>query len=285
MPIFDQGYSRWEGEISPHPLRWWPILRRGFLPEIRRRFTLFVLVFSWAAILVRGAILYGDLRSGGLFTSSGLMEGGVPYFFRALSEQGMAVILVVLLSGSLLIARDKRYNALQLYFSRPLTPNDYILGKLGIVVSFIFAVTWLPVMFLWLFAVGASPQEGYFAAVWSVPLRATLYCAVWSGTAGLLVLAVSAAATRGVIIAASWLLLYGALVVDGVTRVLTMLTGWDFWPMLNLSRNIEHLGSWIFGAKPILDYHPVFSLLLVVGAGIVSYLYLRMRIRPVETVL
>ncbi len=285
MPIYDQGYSRWKGEIPPRPLRWWPILRRGFMPEIRKRFTLFVMIFAWAAILVRGAVLYGDLRSGGLFTSSGFIEGGVPYFLSALNGQGMSVILVVLLTGSLLIARDKRYNALQLYFSRPITPNDYILGKLGIVVGFIFAVTWLPVLLLWIFAVGASPQEGYFAAVWSVPLRATLYCIVWATVAGLMVLAVSASATRGVIIAASWLFLYGALVVDGVTRVLTMLTGWGFWPMLNINRNIEHLGTWIFGAKPALDYHPVISLIWLTIVVVGSYIFLRIRIRPVETVL
>lgn len=285
MPIFDQGYSRWEGEIPRRPLRWWPILRRGFLPEIRRRLTLFVIIFAWAAILVRGAVLYGDLRSGGLFTSTGFMEGGVPYFLSALTGQGMSVILVVLLTGSLLIAKDKRYNALQLYFSRPLTPNDYIAGKLGIVSAFVFAVTWLPVILLWLFAVGASPQEGYFAAVWSVPLRATLFCAVWALVAGLMVLAVSASGTRGVIIAASWLFLYGVLVVDGVTRVLSMLTGWDFWPLLNVHRNIENLGSWIFGAKPALDFHPVFSLIWLGVVALGSYLFLRMRIRPVETVL
>ena len=285
MPIYDQGYSRWEGSIRQRPLRWWPILRRGFLPELKRRQTLFVLIFAWSAILVRGAILYGDLRSGGLFTSSGLMEGGVAYFLGALSGQGMAVILVVLLTGSLLIARDKRYNALQLYFSRPLTANDYILGKLGIVAGFIFAVTWLPVMLLWLFAVGASPQEGYFAAVWSVPLRATLFCSIWAAVAGLMVLAVSASATRGVIIAASWLFVYGALVVDGVTRVLTMLTGWGFWPMLNVSRNIEHLGSWIFSANPVLDFHPAISLVWLIIVAVGSYIFLRMRIRPVETAL
>ena len=52
----------------------WPILRRGFMSEIRRRFTLFVLVFAWAAILVRGAVLYGDLTHELAFTRNSLSQ-------------------------------------------------------------------------------------------------------------------------------------------------------------------------------------------------------------------
>ena len=29
MPIYDQGYQRWTGEIPANPVRWWPITRRA----------------------------------------------------------------------------------------------------------------------------------------------------------------------------------------------------------------------------------------------------------------
>ena len=46
-------------------------------------------------------------------------------------------LLLILLVGPNLISADLRFNALPLYFSRPLRRIDYFLGKLGVIVTFI----------------------------------------------------------------------------------------------------------------------------------------------------
>jgi ABC-type transport system involved in multi-copper enzyme maturation permease subunit len=285
MPIYDQGYVRWDGEIPPRPVRWWPILRRGFLAELRRRRTLFFLLVSWAIILVKGVILYTDLRAGSLLSGAQLVDSGRPFFYGALKGQWIFVTLFILLAGTDLIAQDRRYHALQIYFSKPLTPNDYILGKLGIVSGFVFLVSWLPVLLLWLFAVLVNTRDGYFAAVWSVPLAATAHCLVWALVAGLMILALSAVAQRTAIIAVSWLLLYGLLVVGGIAQLLQALTGWAFWGLIDVHSNIQQVGAWFFGVEGPHDFHPFFSLLLLVGVVAASYSTLRRRIQPVEVVL
>ena len=43
-----------------------------------------------------------------------------------------------------LISQDLRYNALPLYFSRPLRRSDYFLGKLGVIVALLAAVIIVP---------------------------------------------------------------------------------------------------------------------------------------------
>jgi ABC-2 type transport system permease protein len=53
-------------------------------------------------------------------------------------------MLVVLLVGPGLVSRDLRFNALPLYFSRPLRRVDYFLGKLGVVVAFLGMVLVVP---------------------------------------------------------------------------------------------------------------------------------------------
>jgi len=285
MPVYDQGYTRWKGELRQRPLRWWPILRRNFLAELRKRRTLFLLVLAWSVILVRGVVLYGDLRSGGLLQSSGLLSTGMPYFYKAATGQGAFVLLFVLLSGTELISKDRRFNALQIYFSRPLTPNDYILGKLGIVSAFVFLVSWLPVLVLWLFSVAVSTQEGYFATVWTAPLSLTAYCVVWALVAGLLILVLSSVARRSAIIAVSWVLLYGVLVIHGVTSLVSSLTHWPYWDLIDIDKNVKHLGAWFFGVQGPAHYSPLWSFALLILVVLGCYVLLRRRIRPVEVAL
>ena len=43
------------------------------------------------------------------------------------------IMLLVVVAGPGLISRDLRFNALPLYFSRPLTRLDYFVGKLGVI--------------------------------------------------------------------------------------------------------------------------------------------------------
>ncbi len=285
MPVYDQGYARWEGQLRRRPLRWWPILRRNFLTELRKRRTIVLLMLAWVVILVRGVILYGDLRSGGLLQSSGLVPGGMGTFYQAVRGQSAFVILFVLLSGTELISRDRRYNALQIYFSRPLTPNDYILGKLGIVSAFVFLVSWLPVLLLWIFAVAVSTREGYFASVWPVPLALTVYCLVWAVTAGILILLLSASARRSAIIAVSWVLLYGLLAIRGVTSLLSTLTHQPWWGLFDLDRNVKQVGAAVFGVKGPLSTAEGWSWLIVAAVVVGGYFLLRRKIRPVEVAL
>src|SRR5262249_32510815 len=55
-----------------------------------------------------------------------------------------ASMIVVVLVGPGLISQDLRFNALPLYFSRPLRRVDYFLGKLGIIAWFLGLVIVFP---------------------------------------------------------------------------------------------------------------------------------------------
>ena len=51
----------------------------------------------------------------------------------------VALALLVLLVGPSLISQDLRFNAIPLYFSRPLRRFDYFVGKLGVIGARVFA--------------------------------------------------------------------------------------------------------------------------------------------------
>ena len=288
MPIYDQGYQRWNGELQRHPVRWWPIVRHGVLSVLKQRKYMSLLILAWLGPFVQGVRLFLGSRVGSVINTQqfgGLFEDGMGFYLDVLEKQGLWVLLFVVLVGSDLIAQDRRHNALQIYFSKPLTPNDYILGKLGIVGSFLMGITWLPVLLLWLFALTLQIRSDYLASVWSVPLVATVYCVLLLLVAGLLVLALSAIARRAIFVGVSWILIFGYGPLQGIIPLVQGLSGNDYFGLLHVSGNLQDVGAWLFGLSGHGDYPPAVSLLALVVVAALSYAVLRRRIRPVEVVL
>lgn len=83
-------------------------------------------------------------------------------------------ILILFLVGSVapsLIAHDVRSRAFLLYFSRPIGKLEYMLGKLAVPSLFIIAVTMMPALALYFFAILMSPTLSVIASTWDIPLR------------------------------------------------------------------------------------------------------------------
>src|SRR5580692_4593076 len=65
------------------------------------------------------------------------------YSYFLLTEMRFSMILILIVGPSL-ISQDIRFNALPLYFSRPLRRIDYFLGKLGVIGYFLGMVLVVP---------------------------------------------------------------------------------------------------------------------------------------------
>ena len=295
MPIYDQGYQRWKGELQRYPVRWWPILRHGVLDIVKKRKYLILLLLSWLGPFARGVQLFlqrpardlasslgGNLSIPGL---GGIFADGMDFYYQVLQQQSFAVLLFVIFVGSDLVARDRRFNALQIYFSKPLSLNDYILGKLGILGSLVFFLAWLPLILLWLFALSLSLRANYLQDVWMLPLATTLYVLLMIVVMGLLMLALSAIGRRAIFIAVSFIIIFGYGPMQGVTEILKGITGNDYWGLIRISGNLGDVGRWWFGLPNMNDYHPALSLALLAGICALAYQQLRRRIRPIEVVL
>lgn len=288
MPIHDQGYRRWDGEIPERPLRWWPIVRQGVLQVLPQRKVLFLVVLAWLGPLYQGALLFGKLRATDVIEQ--LLGGagtnvGPTFYWSAIDHQGFWVLLFVLLVGSSLVSADRQYKALQLYFSKPLTSLDYILGKLGIVGVFLLLTVWLPILLLWVFGLMVEPSLEYFREIWFVPLSLTAYTVLLIAVAGLLILALSSVGQKGVFIAGAWIILFGYGPFQLVIALLRELSDNDFWSLISLERDLDHVGEWLFGATSAADIHPLFSLAFLLAVVAVCFVVLRRKIRPVEVVL
>src|SRR5205807_352747 len=110
------------------------------------------------------------------------------FFFKA---ELAAALFLVMIVGPALISRDLRFNALPLYFSRPLRRIDYFMGKLGTIGFFLFLVTVVPAVIAWIFGVLFSMDLTVIADTFRLLLALIVHGVVVTASAGLLMLALS----------------------------------------------------------------------------------------------
>jgi ABC-2 type transport system permease protein len=225
MPIFDQGYQHWSGELSGHAWRWLTITRHGVRQGMRSRILRYVLFTAWvpALSLVIMLSFWGLLerKSSIAATFAQVMNTILPgvsadphayridiwrlsygYFLKA--ELFFSMILILLVGPSL-ISQDLRFNALPLYFSRPLRRIDYFLGKLGVIVTFLGMVMIAPAIVAYILGLAFSLDITIIRDTFGILVGSVVYGLVISLSAGLLVLALSAISRNSRYVALLWI--------------------------------------------------------------------------------
>jgi len=225
MPIFDQGYQHWSGQLAGHAWRWLAITRHGLRAALAGRWIrLLLFCAALPAILLAFALaMWGllELKSD-LITSIMPMLGFLdpeilagPRAFRVViwticysyflrTETSFAMVLI-LFAGPNLISQDLRYNALPLYFSRPLRRIDYFVGKLGVIVALLGSVIVLPSIAAYLLGMMFSLDITILRDTYRILLSSVAYGLVISLSAGLLILALSSLSRNSRYVAMLWI--------------------------------------------------------------------------------
>ena len=128
--------------------------------QLRTRFSMFPAADDLANALESDDT--GQLRNG-------IWRWLLMVFFRY--PQAILILFLIGTVAPSLISRDQRSRAFLLYFSRPIGKFEYILGKLCVPAAFIMAVTTLPALALYLFAILMSPNMDVFWNTWEIPFR------------------------------------------------------------------------------------------------------------------
>jgi ABC-2 type transport system permease protein len=239
MPIFDQGYQHWKGALSGRGWRWLVIARHGLRGQMKNRIVRFLILFAWvpALVLVVAMALWGLFEQG---------TEGVQHLLRAVLPPGLIadphvyrqavwtlaysiffkfelffVMLLVLAAGPNLISQDLRFNALPLYFSRPLTRWDYFLGKLGVIGALAAAVTVVPAAIAYLLGICFSLDLSVIRDTWRLWPASILYGLIMAVSAGTLMLALSSLSRRSLYVGMCWVGIWviGSTVMGALTSM------------------------------------------------------------------
>jgi ABC-2 type transport system permease protein len=272
MPIFDQGYQHWEGHLSGHAWRWLTITRQGIRVQMKNRWVRLVTLSA----LIPALVLAGFLICWGLIEQKssmvslflplfqgllppGAMEGpkayrvaiwtiSYQYFFRA---QMYSALLLVLLVGPGLISQDLRFNAIPLYFSRPLRRFDYFLGKLGVIGVFLGGVVILPTLIAYVLGVGFSMDASVAWDTARVAGAAVAYGLVIVVSAGTLMLAISSLSRNSRYVAVVW---FGFWFLTGNISVFLMESLRDeSYHLVSFVSNLNRVGNALLDTKSAWD--------------------------------
>jgi ABC-type transport system involved in multi-copper enzyme maturation permease subunit len=226
MPIFDQGYQHWEGPLSGHGWRWLAIAQHGVRVQLKNRILRLLFLVAWlpAIALIAAVAIWGLVEQGNQsvlplvsFFPPAMLRDPVAYrgaawtlfYFVFFGVQMWFIMLLVIIAGPGLISRDLRFNALPLYFARPMTRLDYFLGKLGVIAALVAAVAVAPAVFAYLVGVCFSGDTTVIKDTYHLLLGSIAYGLVITLSAGTLMLALSSLTPRslyvGIAFAGIWI--------------------------------------------------------------------------------
>lgn len=238
MPIFDQGYQHWNGNLAGHAWRWLAITRQGVRANLKKRVPKYVLaVAQLPTILLAFVLVLWGMAEQKVQSIMGLAEGVFGFFpvldprmlaspeeFRKtvwtlcfdlfLSIQVFLSMFAVVVVGPGLISQDLRFNAIPLYLSRPLHRLDYFIGKLGVIGYFLGMIIIVPSLEAWICGVIFSLDIKIIRDTYSIVLSALCYGAVVVFSAGTLILALSSLSRRSIFIGVAWLAIW---FISGIT--------------------------------------------------------------------
>jgi ABC-2 type transport system permease protein len=180
--------------------------------------------------------------------------------------QAFSVVVVIGMVAPKLISRDMKNRAFLLYYSRPIKPWQYLLGKCAIVWVFLTGLTTLPALMLYCMGVALSPSMSVLLVTWDLPLRIIVASVVLCVPTTLFALTLSSLTRESIFASFGWFavwimgsIAYGIMtVVEGVVRMNNNVDQPNFvgfvesgldgnWSWLSPLQTLENLQSWVFG--------------------------------------
>lgn len=219
MPVHEVGYRPWEGKTRSAATRWTSITRRGVALAhkswILRRFFYFVyvpLIYYAPVFLAIGLVSQEDSRTARtlwtqiakealgrgaldrLVTDSVQMREAawsIVFFMFFAYTGAILTFIVVAFVGPPLVSRDIRSRTFLIYFSKPISVGEYILGKAAVVGSYVVLVTLVPAIVLYVISIGFAPSIGALFDTWRTVGKIVVAGAVLAVPVSLVMMAMS----------------------------------------------------------------------------------------------
>jgi ABC-2 type transport system permease protein len=267
--VHDLGYKRYEGERRPQSTRYRTIARKVVSAAWHGwwRMKLWIITAAMTTFVI-GTIVYVSeglssfLRAG---QAVALTDALVPMSFGFFSLSALVVSLTVLAQA---VADDLRTGAFEFYFSRPVRPRDYVMGKLGGGFLIMSMILFVGPLLLTLFRIGLLGTERITSSLHLVP-KVMAVGALATAMFAALPLAFSAISSRRRHTMIAWAAFY--FIAGPIFRTLAMRTGIEELTVLNINGAIEAVAFDLFDVAPGFGHaHPSGWLGLAAIAGYVT---------------
>ena len=284
MPIYKETYHNWYGRLKENPQTWWVIGKTGISLVIRKSKVLLILLFIASSIpfFVRAVQIYLVSK---VSESSTIVQGlgnltiNAEFFAGFMQGQMFFLILIIILTGAGLIAQERSYKALSVYFSKPVSFWDYVGGKFLIIGFYAFLVTLLPGMLLFVIKVLLSNDLSFLKTYYWVPFSMLAYAVIVVVVMGGLMLALSSAAKGTGSAAVVFIVIL--MFPDILSKILSRIPEVGIF---SIQSSLKQTGAFLFGIKHPYDFAVYGALLMLTGVIAVSFVILKAKIKPTEVI-
>ncbi len=149
MAVYKRSYKSWGGALTPEWSRFLVIPKHAWRNLFQQRFLviLYVACFFWPLVCLLAIYLNANLGFVAQFVrvpEGGILSIGSDFFYYFTVVQSTFAFILTAFIGPGLISPDVVNNALPLYFCRPFSRLEYVLGKMTVLVALLSSITWVP---------------------------------------------------------------------------------------------------------------------------------------------
>jgi ABC-type transport system involved in multi-copper enzyme maturation permease subunit len=288
MTIKEKGYAHWSGELEERKFPWLPITRFGVRLAFKSKyFKLFFLGALVPAIIFLAGIYVSERLEDFKF----MFRESVPFlqinpgYFKIFLTNGFILFLIVLVlvfAGAGLICDDLKNKSLQLYFSRPLSKKDYFLGKTAVIFFFLFLITLIPALVLFIMKLVFSGSFKFFLAYPWLPVSIIGYSFLLTAFFSFYTLLLSALSKNRTFVA---ILIFGLYIFSDIFfGILYGNYRSPYFSLFSLRANMQQVGAFMFGQKAQYDVPWFYSFLILCAICGLSAFILKKKVKGVTIV-
>jgi len=242
VPLYEAGYRTYAGPRPEPRFRFLPIIRMELRELWRLKRLRLPFIAAFTPCLVHVVLLY--ISSIGQYRYDEPLK--LPFYAKYFTEpwNWVCLLLVTTAYGTALIARDLKSNALDLYFSRPVTGSDYVLGKCLALATPLLLLTMVPMVTIWGAAALLEPDWEFLGQSWPW-LPKILGCALLVTTVLTIpCLAVSTLSANAWFAGGTWIVLF--LFSDVAANLVREIFRHSRYSWFGLAHAVRQTNAWLF---------------------------------------
>ena len=283
MAVHKRSYHAYAGSLTPRWSRFLIVSRYAFERSLSSKSltSYFALCFSYPLGCALALYANCNQRLLALFHASSFFDVDAGFFFHFLAVQGFLAFILTAFVGPGLISPDLANNALPLYFCRPLSRVEYVLGKMFVLLSLLSLITWVPGETLFLVQCSLAGTSWMSTNLWimgSILLGSVIVIVVFS----MLALALSAWIKRRMAAGAALLgvFWFGSGLGQSLNVVLRTKKGY----LLDLTSLLARVEEQLFRRPTRIGIPAADAWLVLVAFSVFCLLLLEKKVRAYEVV-
>lgn len=285
MGLRDLGYKAYEGERLPPSRNTWVLWRHG-LGRAWGSWLVKVAAFTaWLPPIIAMAVL------GFSFWLNQQMPPGaeppelpVTGIVRGIYDWQfwLFITMITMGAGASVIAEDRTFKAFQFYFAKPVTPVQYIAGRIAAVLLWCFLITFIPACLLVFEAAGIAPEELRLERM-GMLLPSLLYSLLIAVVVGVGSVGMSALSKSRALTMTAWIMLL--LLPTALGNIVYAISEWPWLLLASIPHLLGVIGDSLFKveSESALEWYHALPILVGLVAGSLYLTYDRVRKAEVIT--